>query len=154
MMALLQQHPADYAMFSQAVKIYEDSTHKEAFKSAGKFKIPDDSRVITGLHRMLIFHYYWMISHLQDQAGGAYVKPDAPIGQAEVCKLLNVSPDVAAKMVSFEDGYRSQLHEEDAYACASVVQDYWHHPDRAFVFNHGTCTADYAAALKAVGARS
>ncbi|PAJ92073.1 hypothetical protein, partial [Burkholderia ubonensis] len=69
-------------------------------------------------------------------------------------KLLNLSPETAAKMVSFEDGYRSQLHEEDAYACAGVVQDYWDRPDRALVFNPGTCTADYAAALRAVGARS
>ncbi|RQP69026.1 type VI secretion system Vgr family protein, partial [Burkholderia ubonensis] len=154
MMALLQQHPADYAMFPQAMRVYENSMQKEVFKAAGKAKIPDDARVMTGLHRMLIFHYYWMISHLQDQAGGAFVKSDVPIAQNEMCKLLNVPPDVAAKMVIFEDGYRSQLHEEDAYACAGVVQDYWVRPDRAFVFNPGACTADYATALKAVGARS
>ncbi|KVG69522.1 hypothetical protein WJ33_22490 [Burkholderia ubonensis] len=103
---------------------------------------------------MLVFHYYWMISHLQNQAGGGYLKPDILVAQIEVCKLLNLSPETAAKMVSFEDGYRSQLHEEDAYACAGVVQDYWDRPDRALVFDPGTCTADYAAALRAVGARS
>ncbi|PAJ85150.1 hypothetical protein DF011_30785 [Burkholderia ubonensis] len=100
---------------------------------------------------MLAFHYYWMISHLQSQIGGAYVKPDIQVAQTEVCKLLNVSPETAAKMVSFEEGYRSQLHEEDAYACAGVVQDYWDRPDRALVFNPGTCTARYADALRAVG---
>ncbi|KVM10740.1 hypothetical protein WL30_33205 [Burkholderia ubonensis] len=103
---------------------------------------------------MLTFHYYWMISHLQSQIGGTYVTPDIPVAQAEVCKLLNVSPETAAKMVSFEEGYRSQLHEEDAYACADVVQAYWDRGDRALVFNPGTCTDKYDAALRAVGARS
>ncbi|KVV43434.1 hypothetical protein WK81_14285 [Burkholderia ubonensis] len=103
---------------------------------------------------MLAFHYYWMISHLQSQIGGAYVKLDIQVAQAEVCKLLNVSPETAAKMVSFEEGYRSQLHEEDAYACADVVQAYWDRSDRAFVHNPGTCTAKYVDALRTVGARS
>ncbi|OXJ13543.1 hypothetical protein CFB39_20320 [Burkholderia sp. AU6039] len=38
-------------------------------------------------------------------------------------------------MVRFEEGYRSQLHEEDAYACPEAVQAYWDRPDRAFVRN-------------------
>ncbi|MBR8342680.1 hypothetical protein KDX40_02880 [Burkholderia ambifaria] len=100
---------------------------------------------------MLVFHYYWMISCMQNQAGGAYVKPDVPIAQAEVCKLLRVSPETAAKTASFEEGYRSQLHEEDAYACAEVVQAYWDRPDRAFVRNPGTCTGGYDASLNAIG---
>ncbi|MBN3820635.1 hypothetical protein G3N57_30580 [Paraburkholderia sp. Se-20369] len=100
---------------------------------------------------MLAFHYYWMISYMQDQAGGVYVKPDVPIAQAEVCKLLKVSPETAAKMVRFEEGYRSQLHEEDAYACAEVVQAYWDNPDHALVRNPGTCTATYGDSLRAVG---
>ena len=62
---------------------------------------------------------------MQNRPRRAYVKPDVPIAQAEVCKLLRVSPETAAKMVSFEEGYRSQSHEEDAYACAEVVQAYW-----------------------------
>ncbi|KVP53401.1 type IV secretion protein Rhs [Burkholderia ubonensis] len=153
MMALLQQHGGDYAAFSQIHAIYQSYTHEDVYDATQKINIPDDNLVATGLHRMLIFHYYWMISHLQDQTGGAYVKPDVPIAQAEVCTLLNVSPETAAKMVSFEDGYRSQLHEEDAYACAGVVQDYWDRPDHALVFNPGTCTARYADALRAVGPR-
>ncbi|PAJ84440.1 hypothetical protein CJO70_28155 [Burkholderia ubonensis] len=154
MMALLRQHGVDYAAFSQIHAIYQRHTHETVYETAKKINIPSDGRVLTGLHRMLVFHYYWMISHLQNQAGGGYLKPDIPVAQTEVCKLLNLSPETAAKMVSFEDGYRSQLHEEDAYACAGVVQDYWDRPDRALVFNPGTCTADYAAALRAVGARS
>ncbi|PAJ85520.1 type VI secretion system Vgr family protein [Burkholderia ubonensis] len=151
MMALLQQHPNDYTMFAQIAKVYEDNTQKEALKAAQKAKIHDDVRVMMGLHRMLIFHYYWVISYIQDQAGGAYVKPDVPIAQAEVCKLLRVSPETAAKMVNFKDGYRSQLHEEDAYACAGVVQDYWDRPDRALVLNPGTCTRAYSESLRAIG---
>ncbi|HHL4081653.1 type VI secretion system Vgr family protein [Burkholderia sola] len=151
MMALLQQHSSDYAMFSQVIQVYSNSIRRNVFNTAEKTLLPDDARVMAGLHRMLIFHYYWMISHMQNQTDGSYVKPDVPIAQAEVCKLLRVSPETAAKMVSFEEGYRSQLHEEDAYACAEVVQAYWDRPDRAFVRNPGTCTGEYDASLDAIG---
>ncbi|VWB80096.1 type VI secretion system Vgr family protein [Burkholderia lata] len=151
MMALLQQHPSDYAMFSQAMRVYDDSVRKDVFFAAEKTRLPDDARVMAGLHRMLVFQYYWMISHMQNQTGGTYMKPDVPIAQAEVCKLLRVSPETAAKMVRYEEGYRSQLHEEDAYACAEVVQAYWDRPGRAFVRNPGTCTGGYDASLNAIG---
>lgn len=151
MMALLQQHPIDYAMFSKAINIYKTNIRKDVFEVAEKTRLPDDTRVMTGLHRVLVFHYYWTISYMQNQTGGADVKPDVQIAQAEVCKLLRVSPETAAKMVSFEEGYRSQLHEEDAYACAEVVQAYWDRPDRAFVRNPGTCTGEYDASLKTIG---
>ncbi|NHV26352.1 type VI secretion system tip protein VgrG [Burkholderia sp. D-99] len=153
MMALLQQHPEDYKKFTQILNVYKSYTKKGARDAAQNVNIPNDNLVATGMHRMLMFHYYWMISYMHDQAGGAYVAADVPNAQAEVCKLLSVSPEAAAKMVSFEAGYRSQLHEEDAYACAEVVQAYWDRPDRALVFNPGTCTAGYATALQAVGAR-
>ncbi|CAB3754369.1 type IV secretion protein Rhs [Burkholderia sp. MSh2] len=151
MMALLQQHPNDYSMFSQATQVYESSFSKAAFLAAKKINVPDDARVAAGLHRMLVFHYYWMILYMQNQAGGSYVKPDVPIAQAEVCKLLRVPSETAAKMASFEEGYRSQLHEEDAYACAEVVQAYWNRPDRTFVRNPGTCTGEYSTSLHAIG---
>nr|WP_269767055.1 DUF2345 domain-containing protein [Burkholderia ubonensis] len=154
MVALLRQHSGDYAMLSQIHTVYQRYTEEEIYDVTQKINLPNDSRVLIGLHRMLTFHYYWMISHLQSQIGGTYVTPDIPVAQAEVCKLLNVSPETAAKMVSFEEGYRSQLHEEDAYACADVVQAYWDRGDRALVFNPGTCTDKYDAALRAVGARS
>ncbi|KWC48044.1 type IV secretion protein Rhs [Burkholderia ubonensis] len=154
MAALLQRHKNDYAKFSQIIKVYKDNLPDDIFSTIEKIQIPDDERVVVGLHRMLAFHYYWMISYIQDQVGGAYVKPDVPIAQAEVCKLLNVPPETAAKMASFKEGYRSHLHEEDAYACAGVVQDYWDRSDRAFVFNPGTCTDKYVDALRTVGARS
>ncbi|WP_423367531.1 type VI secretion system Vgr family protein [Burkholderia sp. LMG 32019] len=151
MMALFRQHPTDYAIFSHATKIYRNNTPDDVFKEALKAKIPDDARVMAGLHRMLIFHYYWTISYMQDQAGGGYVRSDVPIAHTEVCKLLRVSPDTAEKMVSFDKGYRSQLHEEDAYACAGVVQDYWNMPNRTFVLNPGTCTGGYSESLRTFG---
>ncbi|WP_174965518.1 DUF2345 domain-containing protein, partial [Burkholderia ubonensis] len=154
MMALLRQHDGDYAMLSQIHTVYQRYTKEEVYGATEQINLPNDSRILVGLHRMLVFHYYWTISHLHSQIGGTYVTPDIPVAQAEVCKLLNVSPETAAKMVSFEEGYRSQLHEEDAYACADVVQAYWDRGDRALVFNPGTCTDKYDAALRAVGARS
>ncbi|KAB0643121.1 type VI secretion system Vgr family protein [Burkholderia latens] len=154
MIALLQQHPDDYAMFAHIAKIYERSIREDVLRAAEKIHIPEDARVTAGLHRMFIFHYYWVISYMQSQAGGSYARLDVPIARAEVCKLLKVSPETAEKMVNFEKGYRSQLHEEDAYACAGVVQDYWSRPDGPFVLNPGTCTADYVASLKIVGTRN
>ncbi|WP_241017916.1 hypothetical protein [Burkholderia sp. Ac-20349] len=56
-------------------------------------KILDDARVATGLHRMLVFHYYWMIYYMQNQTGGAYVKPDFPIAQAEASVARNGGQD-------------------------------------------------------------
>nr|WP_242431791.1 hypothetical protein [Burkholderia ambifaria] len=131
--------------------MYKGNTQEDVFNAAQNTVIPDEARVTAGLHRMLIFHYSWMISYIQNQPGGAYMKPDVPIAQTEVCKLLRVSPEMATKMVNFEEGYRSQLHEEDAYACAEVVQAYWDCPDRAFVRNPGTCTGEYDASLNAIG---
>ncbi|RQX79542.1 type VI secretion system tip protein VgrG [Burkholderia anthina] len=151
MMALLNRHCEDYSSFKKINVVYKQYIPEDIFAVTKKTQIPSDARVSTGLHRMLIFHYYWMISHLQNQTGGSYVKPDVPIAQAEVCKLLRVPPETAAKMVSFEEGYRSQLHEEDAYACAEVVQAYWDRPDRAFVRNPGTCTGEYDASFHAIG---
>ncbi|MBN3842882.1 DUF2345 domain-containing protein, partial [Burkholderia sp. Ac-20349] len=150
MMALFRQYPADYAMFAHATKVYKSNTLKDVFDAAKNAAIPDDAPATIGLHRMLIFHYYWMISYMQNQMGGAYVKPDVLIAQTEVCKLLRVTRETAAKMVSFEEGYRSQLHEEDAYACAEVVQDYWNKLDRTFVRNPGTCTGAYSESLRAI----
>ncbi|KVT50062.1 type VI secretion system Vgr family protein [Burkholderia ubonensis] len=154
MMALLRQHPDDYVKFTQILNLYKTYIQKNIYEATQKITIPDGNLITTGLHRMLIFHYYWMILYIQSQAGGAYVKPDLPIAQSEVCKLLNVSPEAATKMASFEAGYRSQLHEEDAYACAEVVRGYWNRPDRPLVRNPGTCTADYASALRTIGARN
>ncbi|MEX3784332.1 hypothetical protein AB3X86_00150 [Paraburkholderia sp. BR14374] len=68
--------------------------------------------------------------------------------------LLNVSAQTAQKMAKFETGYRSQLHEEGAYACAEVVQAYWRNPGDPLVRNPGTCTAQYVDALRIVGARN
>ncbi|WP_230461712.1 MULTISPECIES: hypothetical protein [Burkholderia cepacia complex] len=154
MMALLRQHPDDYVKFTKILNLYKTYIQKNIYEATQKITIPDGNLITTGLHRMLIFHYYWMILYIQPQAGGAYVKPDLPIAQSEVCKLLNVSPEAATKMASFEAGYRSQLHEEDAYACAEVVRGYWNRPDHPLVRNPGTCTADYASALRTIGARN
>jgi len=87
-------------------------------------------------------------------AGKQTLPDDVSIAQVEVCKLFHVTPETAAKMVIYEQGYRSQPHEEDAYVCGEVVQAYWDKPDHAFVRNPGTCTRDYADALRTVGASS
>nr|WP_233836444.1 DUF2345 domain-containing protein [Paraburkholderia sp. ZP32-5] len=153
MFSLLQHFPEDYRDMPNIQKVYSSTTLKSAFAVAGSISLPDDLRVHTGLHRMLVFHYYWLISYIQDKPDWEFVKRDIPVAQKKVCGLLNVSPETAQKMAQFETGYRSQFHEEDAYACAEVVQAYWQNPGDPLVRNPGTCTAQYVDALKVVGAR-
>ncbi|MEZ2351662.1 type VI secretion system Vgr family protein [Caballeronia sp. RCC_10] len=152
MITLLRQHQVDYASLSQIGRVFKDITPEPIFEKANSVSIPNDDRVVKGLHKMLVFYYYWTISFMQEN-GGADLESDVAIAQAQVCKLLNVSTETAAKMVTFEQGYRSQLHEEDAYACAEVVQAYWDYPDRALVRNPGTCTDAYLNAVTNIGAR-
>jgi type VI secretion system secreted protein VgrG len=151
MVALSRQHPKDYELFSQLPRVFKDMTRDSVYKAAGTVNIPNDDRVVKGLHKMLVFYFYWTIAALQS-LGAKYVSPDVPVAQNEVCKLLNVAPETAAKMVSFERGYRSQLHEEDAYACGEIVQAYWDNSNRALVRNPGTCTDAYLGAVAAIGA--
>ncbi|MGF6792339.1 type VI secretion system Vgr family protein [Paraburkholderia sp. 35.1] len=154
MLSLLQHFPDDYRELPNIRLVYWSTMLKKAYTAAGNTPLPDDHRVHIGLHRMLVFHYYWLISCMQDKPGWEYVRRDLPSAERKVCDLLNVSAETAQKMVQFETGYRSQIHEEDAYACAEVVQAYWRNPGDPLVRNPGTCTAQYADALRIVGARS
>ncbi|MCC8391660.1 type VI secretion system tip protein VgrG, partial [Paraburkholderia sp. MMS20-SJTR3] len=154
MLSILKHFPDDYLDLTAIRDVYSSSTLKSALATAGNTSLPNDQRVHIGLHTMLVFHYYWLISYVQDKPGWEYVKRDIPVALKKVCDLLKVTPEVARKMAQFETGYRSQLHEEDAYACAEVVQAYWKNPDDPLVRNPGTCTAQYADAVRAVGARN
>ncbi|NML32588.1 type VI secretion system Vgr family protein, partial [Paraburkholderia antibiotica] len=154
MLSLLQHFPDDYKDLSGIQQVYTSVMFENAFIAAGNTPLPDDPRVHIGLHRMLVFHYYWLISYMQKKPGWEYVMRDISLAEKKVYELLKVSPEAAQKMAQFETGYRSQLHEEDAYACAEVVQAYWQNPRDPLVRNPGTCTAQYADALRAVGARS
>ncbi|MBB5505712.1 hypothetical protein [Paraburkholderia atlantica] len=154
MFSLLEHFPDDYRDLPNIRSLYWSTMLKKAYTAAGNKPLPDDHRVHIGLHRMLVFHYYWLISSLQDKPGWNYVKRDLPRAARKVSELLHVSTEIAQKMAQFETGYRSQIHEEDAYACAEVVQAYWRHPGDPLVRNPGTCTAQYADALRAVDARN
>ncbi|NUX53566.1 type VI secretion system tip protein VgrG [Paraburkholderia sp. JPY418] len=154
MFSLLQHFPDDYKDLPNVQRLYWSTMQKEAYTAAGNTPLPDDRRVHIGLHRMLVFHYYWLVSYMRDMPGWEYLSRDLPLAERKVCDLLNVSPETAQKMVQFETGYRSQLHEEDAYACAEVVQAYWQNPRDPLVRNPGTCTAQYTDALRIVEARS
>ncbi len=154
MFSLLQHFPGDYGDLPNIREVYASSTFKSAFAAAGATPMPDDHRVHISLHRMLVFHYYWLISYMQDKFGWEYVRRDIPFAEKKVCDLLNISPETAQKMARFETGYRSQLHEEDAYACAEVVQAYWQNANDPLVRNPGTCTAQYVDAIRTIGARS
>jgi type VI secretion system secreted protein VgrG len=153
MFSLLQHFPDDYSDLPNIRKVYASSMQKTAFIAAGGMPLPGDLRVHTGLHRMLVFHYYWLLCYMQDKPGWEYVRRDIPAAQNKVCELLNIFPETAQKMAQFETGYRSQFHEEDAYASAEVVQAYWQNSGDPLVRNPGTCTAQYVDALRTVGTR-
>ncbi|MCC8401075.1 type VI secretion system tip protein VgrG [Paraburkholderia sp. MMS20-SJTN17] len=154
MFSLLQHFPDDYKDLPNVHSVYWSTMLKKAYTAAGNTPLPDDHRVHIGLHRLLVFHYYWLISSMQDKPGWEYVRRDLPSAEKKVCDLLNVSAETAQKMAQFETGYRSQFHEEDAYACAEVVQAYWCNPGNPLVRNPSTCTAQYVDALRSIGARS
>jgi type VI secretion system secreted protein VgrG len=153
MCSLLQQFRGDYKDLPNIQSVYSSTMLESAFAAAASVDFPDDLRVHTGLHRMLVFHYYWQIRYMQDKPGWEYVRRDIALAQKKVCDLLNTSSETAQKMAQFETGYRSQLHEEDAYACAEVVQAYWYNPGDPLVRNPGTCTAQYVDALRTVETR-
>ncbi|WP_233800300.1 type VI secretion system Vgr family protein [Paraburkholderia sp. HP33-1] len=154
MFSLLQHFPDDYRDLPNIQTVYSSTMLESVFTAAGNTPLPDDHRVHIGLHRMLVFHYYWLISYMQDKPGGEYARRDIAIAERKVRELLNISAEAAQQMAQFETGYRSQLHEEDAYACAEVVQAYWQNPGDPLVRNPGTCTSQYADAVRTVGARS
>jgi type VI secretion system secreted protein VgrG len=152
MMSLLKNFPDDYKEFSAIKETYEIYVGSDVLQITKNTPFPDDALVRIGVHRLLIFHYYWLTMDMRNKRGYEFVRVDLEKIEAEVCKLLNIAPDVARRMAQFETGYRSQLHEEDTYACGEVVQAYWDNPATPLVRNPGTCTDQYIDALKIVGA--
>ncbi|WP_156992260.1 hypothetical protein [Paraburkholderia oxyphila] len=133
-------------------KYYKLTVEKRVYAIASKQPFPNDERVRIEMHRMLVFEYYWSIVNRPRDAAYDFVAMDLDVVQDEVCKMRNVKPEVALKMAQHNPGYRSHLHEEDAYASQNIVRDYWFKPDTQFLWNPGACTDQYVNTLKDVGA--
>ncbi|HKT97063.1 MAG TPA: type VI secretion system tip protein VgrG, partial [Paraburkholderia sp.] len=150
--SLFNTNQDDYRKFLNIAKYYGITVNKNIYELASRQPFPKDERVRIEVHRMLVFEYYWSIVNRPDDSFYDFVVQDFEVVQDEVCKMRNVTPEVAQKMAKHNPGYRSHLHEEDAYATEKPVRNYWSRPDYQFLFNPGSCTDDYANTLRVVGA--
>ncbi|WP_116610662.1 type VI secretion system Vgr family protein [Paraburkholderia unamae] len=156
MMSLYGTYPKDYVQFPGIATMFESAVLESVRKMAEATPFPNNDLVKIGVHRMLIFYYWWFIVDARTSAKG--YKPYEPIladadkVQAEVCKLRGVTPEQALLMGQRkEPGYRSHYHEEDAYATEDAVKQYWGDADHAFVLNPGICTKQYESVLTQLG---
>jgi type VI secretion system secreted protein VgrG len=148
MISLFGSYPSDYEKFSNLRDYYLKTVNKGIVDAALARPFPPDERVRVGVHRMLIFDYYWSLMGTKADPQLQSLQADADVVEAEVCKLLNVTPEQARQMADSVKGYRSHLHEEDAYICGELVNLYWSDPDRTQLRNPGTCTRDYRATVR------
>ncbi|WP_167760266.1 type VI secretion system Vgr family protein [Paraburkholderia pallida] len=143
MISLFSNHRDDYKHFKN-MDNYVAATVRESVRNlALSTPFPADDRVRIGVHRMLIFDYYWSIIGTTGKSGFNFLQADAAIAETELCKLLAVTPEQARQMADRKSGYRSHLHEEDAFICGELVDLYWNDPDRTQLRNPGTCTKQY-----------
>ncbi|WP_042298471.1 type VI secretion system Vgr family protein, partial [Paraburkholderia bannensis] len=156
MVSLLHTYPDDYKQFSGIEIVFESSVLESPRKIADSTSFPNDSLARIGVHRMLIFYYWWFITVNREK--GSLYEPWAPIFadadkvHAEVAKMRGVTLEQATQMGQrAEPGYYTHYHEEDAYAAEDSVKQYWAHPDHAALVNPGTCTRHYRDALEKIG---
>ncbi|WP_434664682.1 type VI secretion system tip protein TssI/VgrG [Paraburkholderia sp. A3BS-1L] len=155
MISLFHSYPGDYANFRGLGICYQNTVNDNALTIASGTKFPADELAKIGMHRMLVFDYYWRICGKTTKANPklAPILKDLEIVEQEVCKLRNVTPEVAKLMVDEKKGYRSQLHEEDAWTCGEIVTSYWRDPDGKFRVNPGACTKQYGDTVTAIGGK-
>ncbi|MGT2507565.1 type VI secretion system Vgr family protein [Cupriavidus basilensis] len=170
MAALLQHFPQDYARVPHMQQVYKQYFHKEVFKLAGKQPVPQDALVLRGLHRMLVGHYYWTLAGLgQGRLDYKARNPGVPLFgdefyDAERLRARQFAYDLLQTvgaggvsinvdtMVNHDTGYRSQLHEDDAFICGAAVQAYWASRDGIpLLHNPGTCTREFSDAAGGAG---
>ncbi|MFM0330942.1 type VI secretion system Vgr family protein [Paraburkholderia strydomiana] len=145
---LLSAFPDDYSAFSGMQKCFKQLAGKKIFDLACATPFPNDSLARTGIHAMLIFYYYWVISQTKGVEYWKFIQADLEKVEAEVCKVRNVTPEQARTMAVT---YASYLHEQDAFLCGEVVQYCW--TGRSQLRNPGTCTSVYAHVLQSIGAK-
>ncbi|WP_321887082.1 type VI secretion system Vgr family protein [Paraburkholderia bannensis] len=147
MISLFETHPDDYIEFKNLDNYYRTCVNPIPLEIAKGTKFPDDALVRIGVHRMLVFDYYWAMVNAESPTTEFLTDFDA--AQDAVCRLLNITPEVAKARALYTTGYRSHLHEEDAYACGDIVDCYW--MDRDYFPGPGVCTEDYVKTIKQIG---
>jgi type VI secretion system secreted protein VgrG len=145
--ALLSGFPDDYRGFPAMKMCFKEIAGKTIFDLASRTPFPEDGLARTGIHAMLIFYYYWVISQTKGVEYWKFIQADLEKVEGEVCKVRNVTPDQARTMAVT---YASYLHEQDAFLCGEVVQYCW--TGRSQLRNPGTCTSVYAHVIQSIGA--
>ncbi|CAH2903226.1 MAG: VgrG protein [uncultured Paraburkholderia sp.] len=145
--ALLSAFPDDYREFSDMRECFKQIAGKKIFDLACATPFPNDSLARAGIHAMLVFYYYWVITKTKGIADGQFIQADLEKVEAEVCKVRNVTPEQARTMAVT---YTSYLHEQDAFLCGEVVKYCW--IGRSQLRNPGTCTSAYAHVIQSIGA--
>ncbi|WP_322093004.1 type VI secretion system Vgr family protein [Paraburkholderia bannensis] len=149
MISLLGSFPDDYKKYSNISKYYKNIVSPSILDFAMGKRFPGDDLVKIGMHRMLVFDYYWAMMGVKDEDANSYLLKDFSVVEADVCKLLDISSDVARLRGRYKPGYYSHLHEEDAYSCGFAVDAYWN--GRSFRPNPGACTRDYRNTIQRIG---
>lgn len=156
MLSLYGTFPDDYKEFPGMGTMFSYAIKEKIKKIASNEIFPNDSLARVGVHRMLIFYYWWFIQDVKNN--NKDFVPYAPILADEqkvlsaVCQLRGVTPEQAVKMGQRnEPGYYTHYHEEDAYATEDAVKQYWDDPDHASVLTPGICTSHYEGALSEIG---
>jgi type VI secretion system secreted protein VgrG len=147
MISLWSTFGDSYEIFKNLETYYRGTVDKKVYSIAANTKFPDDKLTRIGVHRMLVFEYYWAMRNMPESE--VEFKKDLSVAEEQVCAILNVSPEVARKRANMEIGYKSQLHEEDAYTCGDIVDRYWNHED--YFPNPGACRTEYQETIKVVG---
>ncbi|MFM0334511.1 type VI secretion system Vgr family protein [Paraburkholderia strydomiana] len=146
--ALLGAFPDDYREFSGMEECFRRIAGAKIFDLAFDTPFPHDSLARAGIHAMLIFYYYWVITKTKGIADWQFIQADQNKVETEVCKVRNVTPERARTMAVT---YTSYLHEQDAFLCGEVVQYCW--TGRSQLRNPGTCTSVYAHVIQSIRAR-
>ena len=150
MISLFGNHGEGYKKFSRLSAYYSGTVNKDVVDIAIKRQFPDDERVLIGVHRMLVFDYYWSLMGTSKDSSFEALQSDVGIVEDEVCRLLNITPEQARKLADRKDGYRGHLHEEDAFICGELVDLYWNDPERTQLRNPGTCTKQYRSTVTGI----
>ncbi|WP_321842742.1 type VI secretion system Vgr family protein [Paraburkholderia bannensis] len=153
MASLYCSYPDDYSQYGGMEPMFELVIAANKWQIAQVTPFPDDFRVKVGMHRMLIFYYWWRVIYLKDSPGLELLKADFEKIQKAICEMRGATPEQVRQMAIHESGYYTHYHEEDAYATENAVGQYWHDPEHSFVLNPGVCTRYYEQNLRRIGVK-
>ncbi len=151
--SLYKTFPNDYSQYVGMDFMFWAIMLDKQWEKASTTPFPNDARVKIGLHRMLLFYYWWRVVYQRDVPGWEPIKPDFDRIQQAICEMRGSTPEQAIKMAMHDPGYYTHYHEEDAYATEFAVNQYWETPTSTFVLNPGACTSSYESHLREIGVK-